>query len=717
MKPNTIAKKRIALLTLALLLSTFALSWWMVPKPEDIRRSALGSDRILLSADGQLLQTLRTDFSRRRLAWSPLANFPLNLTQAVILAEDQRFYSHPGFDWHGLGRAFLADLRGQKVQGASTITMQLSDLMSDEVLLEHKSIVKGSVLHKALQVGRALIIEMKWSKKQILEAYLNLIHLRGEYEGVPAFSQAFLGKASEALDPSESVVVAVMISSPNQNAKSLRQRSCALHQRLNPSDDCIRVDQAVEKIFASTPHLPASPGMAPHLARRLFNLYPDQAVITSTLDLELQQKLSSIMEKNLFHLKNQNVNDSAAIVIDNQTGEIKAYVGAVSTSQSPHVDGVIAYRQAGSTLKPFLYGKGFETKTLTPASILLDDPTAISWGNDVYRPANYDRHFNGPVTVREALASSLNVPAVKTVTIIGLHEAYHTLQSIGLTGLKEPDFYGVSLALGAVEVRLEDLANAYRMLANGGEWSELKSIENQKQDKKPVRVFSKGTSFLVSSILSDPSARAIGFGADSPLETPFWSAVKTGTSKDYRDNWCVGFSEKYTVAVWAGNFDAQAMQKVSGVTGAGPTWYEIMNVLHDHLPSHPPQIPSDVVKMQIRHQWASQLKTEYFLKGTEPNQAVIEPSPEKRVQFVFPAEGSILVKDPHMDQNHVALFIRFKGLVPEQSRLLWDGQPLGPALSPFKVERPQVGKHELSILTSDGKLLSRVGFMIRGGLN
>lgn len=689
-------------------------TWIWTPTFEETLRLAVGSDRVLLAQNGEPLQTLRTDFKKRRLSWTPLAGFPKSLQEAIVLSEDHRFFYHPGIDPVGFSRALMANLRGQRIQGASTLTMQLTDLIQPDVLLHNRGIQKGSIAHKLLQMSRALGLELRWSKNEILEAYLNLIHLKGEFQGVPAVTYAYLNKDPLALDGMESLTIAAMISSPNQKAPALKLKTCALHKRQmkDQQTSCQASDAAVEKFFEKTPSMPASPGYAPHIARRLFKEFGNESILTSTLQKNLQQKIISILEKNTSRLKNSNVHDSAAIVIDNQTGEVLAYVGTVSSSKSPHVDGVASYRQAGSSLKPFLYGKAIDTKTLTAASILLDEPTAISWGGDVYRPSNYDKHFYGPVSVREALGSSLNVPAVKTVTIIGLHETYKVLQSLRLSNLKEPDFYGVSMALGAVEVRLDELANAYRMLANGGLWSPLRFVKEE--TKAPSqKVFSAEASYIIGSMLSDSNARAIGFGWASPLETSFWSAVKTGTSKDYRDNWCVGYSERYTVAVWTGNFDAEAMNKVSGVSGAGPSWHEIMTYLHTNEKSSAPPMPANVVAKKIRHQWNSHLYPEYFIKGTEPLQEVIEPAPEKRVQFVFPAEGSILVKDPHMDQEHVALFIRFKGHVPEKSQLLWNGNPLGEALSPFKIPHPAAGQHELSIV-NEGKVLARVKFTIRG---
>ncbi len=687
-----------------------------VPSPSQIREMALGSDRVLLAKDQSLLQTLRTDFNQRRLAWFSLRSFPTELQDAVITAEDQRFRSHLGFDLRGLARAIRANLTGQPIQGASTITMQLGDLIQEDVLVKHQRIQKGSLWHKGLQLLRAVLIEVRWSKNEILEAYLNLIHLRGEYQGVPAFSYAYMNRHPLALDGFEDVVIATMVSSPNQKAESLKTKSCALYRKINgEAASCDRVSGVVDSLAGRRPSLPASPGFAPHLARRLFIENPRGSILTSTIDSALQQKVISILEKNIFRLKRSNVQDSAAIVIENRTGRVLAYVGAVSTSESEHVDGAQAYRQAGSSLKPFLYAKAIDGKTLTAGSILLDDPTAISWGNDVYRPTNYDRHFSGAVSVREALASSLNVPAVKTVTIIGLHQTYGVLQSLHLSNLKEPDFYGVSMALGAVEVRLDELANAYRMLANGGMWTPLSFLENSIKTEG-TRIFSPEAAFIISSILSDPNARSIGFGWENPLETPFWTAVKTGTSKDYRDNWCLGFSELYTVGVWAGNFNAEAMDRVSGVSGVGPSWFEIMTHLHSGQRSLAPAIPEGVTTKKIRHSWVSHEHDEYFIKGTEPSQNVIELAPDKKLQFIFPAQGSVLVSDPHLDSTRVALFVRFKGEVPQGSTLLWDEKPLGLAVSPFKVEAPKSGTHTLSIVDQAGKSLATVRFQIKGAL-
>ncbi len=729
------------------ILSFIALGFLLTPSFSGVVQLAAGSDRLLLARDGDPLQILRTDFNRRRLGWYPLLLFSDDIRQAVIQAEDQRFFSHVGFDLQSLIRASVAIFKGNRVQGASTITMQLSDLIQPEVLINNRRIKKGSWIHKLQQIVRAPFLELRWSKNEILEAYLNLIHLRGEFQGIPAASYSFFNKHPVTLDKGESVVLATSISGPNQSFKVLERRACSLMRRLgesssglphDPNTECNsnELRSALELMSQKPTGSIPMPNEAPHLARRLFRDHPTEMIVHSSIDRKLQGEVSAILERQIARLQNKNVRDAAAIVVENVSGKVIAYVGAVKNSLSPHVDGIQSPRQAGSTLKPFIYAKALESRIVTSASVLVDDATTISWGEYVYRPINYNRTFYGDVSVREALGSSLNVPAVKVVTILGLGETYGILKSLQFSTLKEADFYGASMVLGAVDVRLDELTNAYRTLANGGTWSQLDLIERKAGGKSwnnlkamsppnynkdstggpsTLSTMSQEAAFIVSNILSDANARSIGFGWESPLETSFWTAVKTGTSKDYRDNWCVGSSERYTVGVWAGNFDAQAMDEVSGVSGAAPSWQEIMEHLHKDEPSKAPQIPKGLVTQKIRHQWKSNSQNEFFIKGTEPLGKVIELAPEKRVQFVFPAEGSTLIKDPKISDNRIALYVRFKGEIPENSLLKLNEGILGHAMSPFKIEKPETGHHQMMIISPLGETLAKVNFLIKGG--
>ena len=299
--------------------------------------------------------------------------------------------------------------------------------------------------------------------------------------------------------------------------------------------------------------------------------------------------MSETLQQHILSVQGQNVHDGAALVADNKSGEILAYVGNVGALASARfVDGTQARRQAGSTLKPFLYGLAFDKRILTPASLLDDAPLDVPAMNGIYRPENYDKQFHGLVPARTALASSLNIPAVKVLNLVGVECFVQKLGDLGFEKLQAADFYGSSLALGAADVTLWELVNAYRSLANGGVWSPLCLTFEENPNLTSRQVLSAGSAFLVSDILSDRESRSETFHLESPLSTRYWTAVKTGTSKDMRDNWCVGFSDHYTVGVWAGNFSGDPMWNVSGITGAAPAWIEIMNWLHRGLAEPPP---------------------------------------------------------------------------------------------------------------------------------
>ena len=288
---------------------------------------------------------------------------------------------------------------------------------------------------------------------------------------------------------------------------------------------------------------------APHLARRL--LTRAGTSVRSTLDAPLQRFAAETLRNRLASLSERNVEDGAVIVIDNATGDVLAYVGSSGDlSGAAAVDGAAALRQPGSTLKPFLYGVAIEQRWLTAASLLDDAPLALTTPSGLYVPQNYERDFKGAVSVRSALAASLNVPAVRTLQLVGLERFRQTLQAFGMSSVKhDGEYYGYGLALGGGDTSLLALTNAYRALANAGVWSPAHlQIERGSGDGgDAVRVLSAEASFIVSDILADAAARAATFGLASPLSTRSWAAVKTGTSKGMRDNWAIGYTDRYTV--------------------------------------------------------------------------------------------------------------------------------------------------------------------------
>ncbi len=709
-------KKQAVVLTSLILCSVFAFSYFKNPSYQKIKSSVIGSDQVLLDRNGQYLQVTRTNFKKRRVSWLPLKSYSKELTQLIVAVEDKRFFSHFGIDPIALTRAMKSYFIDKNLEGGSTITMQLADLISNDVLLKNKKIKKGFILSKINQIYRAFFIDLKWNKEEILEAYLNLIHLRGEHQGVSSFTQAYLSKTPHYLSFEESVAIASTIKRPNAKYERLFQRTCYNTTKLskNKDYDCTKLKPIITKITTNKPYIENDYKLAPHLARKLFK-ENKKSITTSYLDAGLQKTVYGILKKNLSYLQNNKVSDISAIVIDNKTGEVLSYVGTVEEfSKSKDVDGADSPRQAGSTLKPFLYARALEKKLVTTASIISDEPTVLPWSGGLYRPTNYDSKFHGNVTLRQALASSLNVPAVKIVKILGLAETYETIKSLKFSDLNNPDFYGASIALGAAEVRLHELANTYRAIANDGILSPLKWSVEQTHDKtKNFRIMTPQTAFLLKSILSDGNARGIGFGWNSALETSFWAAAKTGTSKALRDNWCIGFSSDYTVGVWAGNFSSKSMVGVSGVSGAAPSWYEIMNHLHSKQRSHPPIKPAGIVEKKIKFDWRVGELTEFFIKGTEPTNSIISLPKKYDISITFPAKGSTLAINPHKGEQSKAIFLRYKGKAPENSSIYLNEKRVGTLTNPFKINNIYRGKFRISIKDRENKLLDRTHFEIK----
>jgi penicillin-binding protein 1C len=432
------------------------------------------------------------------------------------------------------------------------------------------------------------------------------------------------------------------------------------------------------------------------------------------LDSRVQRFALDQLTHHLLLLRSQNVKDGAILVVENSTGDVVAYVSQTGNpSYGRFVDAVQAKRQAGSALKPFLYALAFDNHILTPASLLDDTPLDIAVLTGIYQPRNYDSQFRGPVTSRIALASSLNVPAVKTLSLVGIELFLDRLRQLGFKGLNESgDFYGPSLALGSADVSLWELVNGFRTLSNEGLWSELRLTTAGQRMLKKRKVFSKEASFIISDILSDRDARSTTFGLENPLATRFWTAVKTGTSKDMRDNWCIGYSRRYTVGVWVGNFSGEPMWNVSGVTGAAPIWIEVMNFLHRNGGNRRMGPPASLVKreIQISHGMEPERK-EWFIRGTEPN-GRDQKAGQLNQRIVYPPSGAVIALDPDIPQElQKVLFIS----QTNEDNLRWklNGKALeGKGKTIPWV--PRTGKFILALADNEEKILDFVYFEVRG---
>lgn len=605
-----------------------------VPTFEAVRAAHRPSDTVYLDRHGAPLQTLRTDDRVRRLAWMPLEAVSPALREAIVLGEDRRFWQHGGVDWRALAAAAWANAWNEKTRGASTLTMQLAGLLDDTLA---RPAGGRTVVQKIGQAARAAELERQWTKAQILEAWLNLVPLRGDAIGVPAAAWALFGKRPDGLDSVEAAVVAALVRAPNAAAPVAVRRACELlqQQRL----PCTGLDTTVADAFAR--RAPPAPGeaLAPHFVRAWRAAGGGEQ---TTLDAGLQRLAVRALRQQLAELRGRNVEDGAVLVLDNASGEVLAWVGSSGPgSSAAAVDAVLARRQPGSTLKPFVYAAALEARWLTAASVLDDAPLALPAGaGGLYAPQNYDGGFKGAVPVRTALAASLNVPAVQGGALLGPDALFTTLQRAGLNLRESAGFHGHALALGSAEVTLLDLANAYRALANGGRWSAV-ALGPRAAER---RAFDAGAAWIVADILADGAARAPTFGFDSPLVTRGWAAVKTGTSKDLRDNWCVGFTERYTVAVWVGNAGGAPMHGVSGSHGAAPVWRELVAQLHAERPSRAPARPAGVQAHG----------GEFYLAGTAPA-AAGRAAP---FGIVSPRDGSVVVLDPDIPPAQQQLVLR-----------------------------------------------------------
>ncbi|MCX5883480.1 MAG: penicillin-binding protein 1C [Deltaproteobacteria bacterium] len=685
-----------------------------LPTYEQVRAGFQASDLMLLDRFGAVLHEMRIDPSVRRLSWANLSDISPALRQAVVWAEDRRFFSHHGVDYSALGAAAISSLFSGNLRGASTISMQLASFLDRDL-----QAVKGrrSLRQKWLQIQAARNIERVWSKDEILEAYLNLIYYSGEFQGVSAASRGLFGKYPHGLDEAESLVLAALIRAPNAPEAEVTQRAEQLNQAMGRQIPDERIREKITQALLGPRSVRGLANSAPHVARRLLKSRKDAAV-ACTLDAELQRFSEERLAHHLIPLKTSNVGEGAILVVENLTGDVLAYASHTSDpARSRFVDGVIAKRQAGSTLKPFLYGAAFERRILTPATLLDDSPLDLAVPGGIYQPSNYDHAHRGQVTVRVALASSLNIPAVRAGEMLGVEAFIQTLRDLGIDKLNESGaFYGPSLALGSADVSLWEIVSAYRTLANGGNRSRLHLRDPEgNREADPQRVFSNETAFLISDILSDRQARSLTFGLENVLATRFWTAVKTGTSKDMRDNWCMGYSRQYTVGVWVGNFSGEPMWNVSGLTGAAPLWLEIMNRLHPQTDKTPVSPPDGVIRcrVQLFSDRVSE-RAEWFIRGTEPVEA-----PIKAVNFlphiVYPPSGAVFAVDSDIPKNQQRIFFTAHG---RMNGLRWvvDGQPFRAAAGPA-AWNPASGHHILELCDAGGVILDSVRFQVRGGSN
>lgn len=568
-----------------------------------------------LRQDGQSIEfvdrsglALGTILSRdqEHTAFVDLAHVSPRFTQAIVAAEDGRYYERGPVDVEALARAtWQAVSTHHIVSGGSTIPMQLARMLYG---------LPSTPAGKVEQIWYAWRIAAGSDRDAILTAYVNRLPMGGNIYGIEAASRTYFGVSAADLDLDQASLLAALPNDPTgmdpyEHMTALRERQAYVLDRMVAAHDVTRAD-AVEAAREHVALAARREGLiaAEHFMFFLASQEPrGTAHVRTTIDLPLQQYVEEQMRQVMGTLSSRDAHAAAALVIDNATGDVLAYVGSpdyFDDANAGRNDGVQALRQPGSTLKPFLYAQALETRAIHPNTILADTPAYYALPNDlVYSPSDYSDTYQGPVRVRLALADSLNVPAIRVLSSVGVGAFLDRLHELGFSHLDKPaDYYGLGLTLGGGEVSLWELARAYATLARDGAPVRLNMTLPRTSASNPGAGSIVGAVpdwELVTDMLSDAHARARAFGVTSALSLPFPAAVKTGTSSDFRDTWTVGFTPDYTVAVWVGNFDGRPMHRVSGVAGAAPLWNRIMLHLYETREPQPFPPPEDMVQRPI----------------------------------------------------------------------------------------------------------------------
>jgi 1A family penicillin-binding protein len=644
--------------------------------------------------NGKLLYEFVDPQTGRRTA-VPLAQIPETVRSATIAIEDKNFYTNPGFDVTGLMRAAYDDFTNhQIVQGGSSITQQLvkNVYLSPEV----------SWQRKLQEVLIAYTLTQKMSKDQILEEYLNQIYYGNQAYGIEAAAEAYFGTSAMKLDLAQAALLAGLPQSPSQydplhNLKAAKARQLeVLNQMI--AQGYITPDQAAAA-YDEPLHF-ASQGIdiqAPHFVFWVRDyleqkygpnfLYGSGLTIKTTIDLDLNNKAQQIVQDDLAKVPaDKNLNNAALVAVDPRTGEVLAMVGSRDyNTDFPNgtMDGkfnaAAAPLQPGSSFKPFAYVTDF-MKGRTPATMVLDADLGHTFpdGPGVwYQPKNYDLKFHGWMTLRSALANSMNIPAVKVLADAGVDQTLATAHAMGITTIQDRNALGLglSLVLGAGEVLPVDMASAYGVFATGGvryPMNPILSITDsngkvieQFQQPKPVQVLPPEYAYLITSILSDDNARTLEFGPHSALYLPDRpAAVKTGTTDQFRANWTIGYTPQIAVAVWAGNSNHSPMNNVIGIDGAGPIWHDFMEEALAGQPAEAFPVPPNIVVQCVPAPYgmpanypppaASNCQHEVFVKGTEKT-AIGQSIAIGGGAYIAPRAGSSTPASPNANVAGVAV--------------------------------------------------------------
>jgi len=609
----------------------------------------------LLDRNGQPFYTY--DLAKT-ITYVPISDIPVNTQHALVAAEDKTFYTDPGFSITGIIRAFLSDIfAGRIVQGGSTITQELAK----NAFLSSSQ----NILRKYQELVLAAELTRRFSKQDILELYLNSVYFGEGAFGIENASETYFGIPANQLDLAQSAVLIGVLPAPSaysplSNSPDLAKERQKIVLQEMVDDNYITQDQATnaenETLTYNTAAAQTQSILAPHFALyirdQLFNEYGEEEVVrdgfrvTTTMDRNLQQYAEQAVKNQVENLRYDHATNGAAVALNPKNGQILAMVGSYDWTDPKfgQTNMAITPRQPGSSFKPIIYSRAFEDDLVTPATILQDVKTTFP-GN--YTPHDYDYRYRGDVTVRRALANSLNIPAVEVMEKVGVPNGLDQAQKMGITTLESASHYGLSFVLGSGEVPLLQMTNVYATFADQGVYHDTTDVIQIKdkygdtvkaptnyfaflKDLNPYNWFSSGSdhngqqiisqdaAYLITSILSDNAARAEEFG--SALTINRTAAVKTGTTDDFKDALTLGYTPSFVVGVWVGNNDDKPMDNIAGSLGAAPIWRNIMEYYLADVPNETFPMPSDIVTEDVcPYGQYTPGYMEYFIDGTQPD--------------------------------------------------------------------------------------------------
>lgn len=582
-------------------------------------------------------------YEAKNKTYVPLSKISPFAIQAVIVAEDKDFYNHPGFSIQSILASLVANVKKKELTyGGSTITQQLVKI----TLLSSKK----NFLRKYQELILSQEIERRFTKNQIIEMYLNTVYFGEGAFGIEEAAKTYFNTSAKNLTLGQASYLAALLNAPSKlspfsqnKEKGIKRQKYVLSQMVEEKSITQRQkEKALKNPLIFNPVQIYSRNKAPHFALmvrdELIKKYGEEQVARSgfqvytSLDLPMQEYAESVVKQQVEKLKASNVSNGAAVVMNPKTGEILALVGSKDWNDTlvGKFNIATAKRQPGSAFKPIVYAAALEKHIITPATVLKDQPTTYSLPSGNYSPQNYDRKFRGYVAARRALANSLNVPSVEIMSKLGVPAALDMARRLGITTLQDSSFYGLSLVLGAGEVKLLDLTAAYATLANSGIANPPTAIIRI-DDKFGKTIYKYQThgkqaiepeyAFLISSILSDNAARSEVFGNILTISRPV--AVKTGTTENYKDALTIGYTPSLAVGVWIGNNDNKYMERVAGSIGAAPIWKSIMEEFLKQTPVETFTPPSAVISKNF---CLGNGQVEYFAPGTQPFQSCVGPS-------------------------------------------------------------------------------------------